>query len=85
MKIPNFLNINCQEATMLGSKQVETKLTLMENIKLKFHYAICKPCEYFALQVKLINSSLKKMSSDSTISFSDQKKNEIQNQINKNM
>lgn len=82
MKIPKFLNINCQEATMLGSKKVETNLTLIENFKLKSHYAICKPCEYFTNQVQIIHSSLKNVKNDSTITFSDEMKTSLQEKIN---
>ena len=85
MKIPNFLHINCQEATMLGSKRIETTLTPLEILKLKCHYLICKPCKYFSTQVKIIQNSLKKINSTSSITFSEQKKNEIQSQINENL
>jgi|LakMenEpi03Aug12_release.lakeMendotaPanAssembly.Ray.scaffolds.fasta_scaffold966199_2 hypothetical protein len=82
MKIPKLLNINCQEATMLGSKKFETNLTLMENFKLKSHYAICKPCEYFTKQVQIIHSSLKNVKNDTTISLSDETKKSLQEKIN---
>lgn len=82
MKIPKLLNINCQEATMLGSKKFETNLTLMENFKLKSHYAICKPWEYFTKQVQIIHSSLKNVKNDTTISLSDETKKSLQEKIN---
>lgn len=77
--------INCQEATMLSSKRIEEKLGMIESFKLKLHLMLCKPCSFFAKQVEIINSTLKKISNNSFICFSDQKKNEIQNQINKNL
>jgi len=82
MKIPKFLNINCQEATMLGSKQVDSKLNWVEILQLKLHYLICKPCKYFSKQVKIIHSSLKNVKNNTSISFSDEKKQTLQEKIN---
>ena len=82
MIIPKFLNINCKEATMLSSKQLDAKLNWAEMLQLKIHYLICKPCKYFAKQVKIINSSLKNVKNNTSISFSDEKKHTLQEKIN---
>ena len=77
--------INCQEATKLCSMQVEEKIGLVDSLKLKLHLLLCKPCYFFAKQIKIMHHSLKSLSKNGFVAFSDQKKHNIQEQINKNL
>lgn len=43
--------INCRRATRLISESQDRKLSAFENMLLKMHSAICKPCTQFEKQI----------------------------------
>ena len=47
--------LNCKDASHLHSESHERPLSAMELIGLKFHLMICKGCQGFAQQLKLIH------------------------------
>lgn len=58
-KIIGPLMYNCEEATLLMAKRDEGKLTVVENIRLKIHLAVCGLCTSFDQQVGFIADKVK--------------------------
>jgi len=51
--------MNCREATRLMSEGQDRKLTLSENVELKFHLMMCKGCRNFSDQMGSLRSLMK--------------------------
>jgi len=51
---------NCQKATFLIEKKQSDKITLKEQLELKYHLVGCTVCRLFEQQSELINSVVKK-------------------------
>jgi hypothetical protein len=77
--------ITCKEATHLISIQDEEKLSLSTKLKLKLHLMLCKTCLYFAKHIEVLKSSIKNMVNDPNISFSENKKIELEKKIKENL
>ena len=54
-----FLMLSCKEATYLVSKKEESKLTWLENVKLRSHLSICSLCKKFEQQTGFIILNIK--------------------------
>ncbi|WP_028293250.1 zf-HC2 domain-containing protein [Oceanobacter kriegii] len=48
--------MNCREATRLLSEAQDRKLTLAENVELKFHTMMCSGCRNFGKQMSSLRS-----------------------------
>lgn len=77
--------ITCKEATHLISIRDEEKLSLSTKLKLKLHLMLCKTCLYFAKHIEILKSSIKNMVNDPNISFSENKKIELEKKIKENL
>lgn len=77
--------ISCHEATMLATKSVEKELTFMEKVKLHLHNKLCKPCLFFLQQIKKIHTTLKSKEFKETISFTEEKKKNLEKIIENNL
>jgi hypothetical protein len=77
--------ITCKEATMLISMRDEQALSRLEKFKLKLHLLLCKTCFYFAKHVEILQKSIKKLTEDNTIAFTDEKKTALEKLIKENL
>ena len=77
--------ITCKEATLLISVRDDQQLSLMVKFKLKLHLFLCKTCFYFAKHVEILQQSIKKLTQDKNISFSEEKKKELEKLIKENL
>lgn len=77
--------ITCKEATHLISIRDEEKLSLSTKLKLKLHLMLCKTCMYFSKHIEILKSSIKNMVNDPNISFSENKKIELEKKIKENL
>jgi hypothetical protein len=59
--------ITCDEATTICDKSQYGKATIMEIIKLRFHFLGCKICELYTKQNNLISKILNKNKGGSAI------------------
>lgn len=53
------LKINCKQATYLISKQQESKISLIDRLKLVLHLRICACCKLFNKQINQFTNMLK--------------------------
>lgn len=53
--------ISCKEATYLTSKKEQGKISIVERMKLSFHFMMCKFCKMFAVQNDIIVHHAKRM------------------------
>lgn len=53
--------LSCKAATRLASAAQDRKLTVAEQIQLRFHLAICNGCRNFTRQIGLIRNAGRKL------------------------
>jgi len=82
MKLFRFLMIACKDATLLCSKQAELRLSFREQVQLKLHLLLCKPCRYFAMQISLLQQSYRKFAEQQSATWSEESKDALQKKIN---
>lgn len=51
--------MNCREATQKMSEELERPLTLSEQVHLKVHVVICRPCRNFRQQAAFLRDSMR--------------------------
>lgn len=77
----------CQKTTELIDKQMLTPLTLTEKAQLKAHKAMCKTCNAYAKQSKIIDSLLGKWfgsaNAKAQVKMDAEKKDSIIDQLDK--
>lgn len=75
-KVMRILLKSCKKTTELIDKQMLTSLTLKEKLQLKAHKSICKTCNGYEKQSKLLDAFLSKRfaNSDKIISNLDEVK-----------
>ena len=77
----------CQKTTELIDKQMLTPLTLTEKAQLKAHKAMCKTCNAYAKQSKVIDSLLRKWlgsaNAKAQVKMDAEKKDSIIDQLDK--
>lgn len=65
------LMLTCKQASQIISRSLDTPLSWSDRMKLKFHLFICDACNRFNQQLRLLNSSVKRLiqttESDSSI------------------
>ena len=86
MSIKNNIMLSCYKATYLVSKKQEAKLSLIEELKLKFHLSVCDVCKKFEIQTNAITSILVKKGKEyATLNgeISEERKISMQELINK--
>ncbi len=71
------LHITCKEAVDYISKKEEKKLTILQNVKLKYHLAICSLCKIFSIQNEIITKALSGYDSPQDYYLTKEKKEEI--------
>ncbi len=71
------LMITCKDATHLISKKEEKKLSAKQNIKLLLHLFLCKVCNFFFKQNKVLISSVSVLEKNSTVSLSTNEKQKM--------
>jgi hypothetical protein len=76
--------IGCKESTMLSIKKLEQPLTFAEKIAYRIHTLLCGPCLFFAKQITKLHQSLKNLRKEDSVTFSDEKKKELEEIIKKN-
>jgi len=88
MNIKNKLLLSCLKATYLVSKRQETKLSLIDEIKLSIHLTTCNLCKNFEIQTNAITNLLAKKSKEfASLSgeLSEDRKSKMQELINKSL
>ena len=83
MKILKSILINCQKSTLLSTKAMEEPLRLSEKLQQQIHFLLCKPCKYFSDQVHMIHDRLKSLQRHSGVNFSSEKKQDLQEKVNR--
>ena len=63
--------LSCQKATELMEKQLLTKLSPLEKVKLVLHTKMCDACRAYQKQTTLIQKALGKLSSHNEVASSD--------------
>lgn len=85
MGIVSSMFLSCQKASFLISKKQETKLSFVEEIRLKAHLSMCTMCTNFKIQTDVLTQNLKKkgtdLSSNKTQDLSSEKKEDLQQLI----
>ena len=85
MGIVSSMFLSCQKASFLISKKQETKLSFVEEIRLKAHLSMCTMCTNFKIQTDVLTQNLKKkgteLSSTKTPDLSSEKKEDLQQLI----
>lgn len=61
-----FFSISCKEASRLASLTMDTELSFMQRLSLKYHHAVCKHCKQFARQLNYIRELSRELKSDPT-------------------
>ncbi|MBI1283338.1 MAG: hypothetical protein GC183_03230 [Thiobacillus sp.] len=51
------INISCQEASQLVSRQIDQQLSLMDSVRLRAHLLICKACPVMHRNLKAIHQA----------------------------
>jgi len=85
-KVMRILLKTCKKTTELIDKQMLTSLTLKEKVQLKAHKAICKTCNSYEKQSKLLDAFITKRFASSYKKMSildEEKKIKIIEEINK--
>jgi hypothetical protein len=57
----SLLSLSCREASRLISESLDRELTRREQWSLRFHKALCRPCQRFATQIKAIRECMANM------------------------
>ena len=50
--------INCEKASELTSKKIDLKLSVWENISLKFHTMMCSACTLFEEEANTLTNAI---------------------------
>lgn len=51
------INISCQEASQLVSRQIDQPLSLMDSMRLRAHLLVCKACPIVHRKLKAIHQA----------------------------
>lgn len=76
-----LIHITCKKATYLISKNEESRLTILEWIRLQIHLSICSLCKLFQIQTKTIGDNAKHTHEYKHLKLSDSVKEKIQQQL----
>lgn len=80
------LMLNCKQASRIISQSLDTPLPLSDRMKLKFHLFICKACNRFNQQLRLISDVILRIrhdtENDSSIGLSIEAKVRIGHRVN---
>lgn len=66
--------VNCKEATFLMGKKEESKLTLVERVKLYMHTSICSFCKKFETQINVISKESLHIHADESLPINTREK-----------
>lgn len=73
--------LTCKQASRLVSQSLDRPLSWSEHTQLKFHLFICKACQQFSQQLRLLSLAIKSMTQltehDGSIQLSSEAKNRI--------
>jgi len=58
-KIVHIIILSCKTATRLIEKKLHTKLSIRENVQLKWHKSVCDACTIYEKQVVFLDEVLK--------------------------
>lgn len=67
----------CKQSTEWIIKKEYGELSIMENVQLMSHLAICQPCCFFAYQNSLINKTLQEREAIKEMSLTSEEKEEL--------
>jgi hypothetical protein len=56
MVVMSKMMISCDKASYLTSKSQDSKLTLLEKLKLKMHLLSCKYCQRYEQEINMIST-----------------------------
>jgi hypothetical protein len=79
--LKQLIHITCKKATYLISKNEESRLTVLEWIRLQIHLSICSLCMLFQKQTKTIGDNAKHTHEYKHLKLSDSVKEKIQQQL----
>ena len=75
--------LSCHKATELTEKQTVYKLSMAEEMKLRFHIKMCDVCKSYQEQSKIIEEGIRKFyEGRNDLKLSDELKNKILAEIN---
>ena len=76
MKEMNKIMLSCKKATELVERKHENKLSFQEGFQLNLHLLMCKTCNAYEKQSKLLNKALSKFFRNENASETELLKNE---------
>ena len=71
------LMINCKDATNMISQKEERRLSFKQRIQLSIHLFICKVCDFFYKQNKVLTTSVPLIQKKSAASLSEKEKQQM--------
>lgn len=75
--------ISCRESTLLSTKKLEGKITLIERIQLWYHQKLCKVCKLWEKQIMVIDDLLRSTPvNNKETGLTDEDKESIKSKIN---
>ena len=51
----------CREASALVSRRMDTRLSIAELLRVRLHLLLCKSCERFAQQVRVLRAASRRL------------------------
>ena len=51
----------CREASALVSRRMDTRLSIAERLRVRLHLLLCKSCERFAQQVRVLRAASRRL------------------------
>jgi len=80
------LMLNCKQASQIISQSLDNPLSWSDRTKLKFHLFLCKACNRFRQQLRLLGDAIKRIKNDTendkSIELSLEAKARISHRIN---
>ena len=78
--------MTCEDATLMMTRSEYEKLSYMNNIRLRMHIMLCKPCQSFNKQNKLITEKYNELlASENGHVLSDAKRKELRDLVKEKM
>lgn len=76
--------LSCEKATFLVEKELDKKLSLVEQFQLKIHLSICKFCHAYHHKVKFMDKAMRSLAEkeSTTCYFSEQEIEEQKKKLN---
>ncbi|MBT3208452.1 MAG: hypothetical protein HN704_10320 [Bacteroidetes bacterium] len=68
-KIMHIMLLSCLKATELIEKKYHFHLSIIEKLQLKTHKIICKPCNEYDKQSKIIENSITRNQKNKSMNF----------------